>query len=304
MDEGARRGGLVGPLILIGLGILFLLANLGVVTWSFWEIIFRLWPLLLIAWGLEILFGRRAPWVSVVIVLVVITVAGASLWFIEPGGPGGQPVTTTEVSQSLDGAARADVQISSGVGTLRIDPMQTPDMLIEGTVVLPGRQQLVSKSSVAGDTLSYRLRTENGASIPFTSSWGADRGWDLRLTSQVPMNLTVNTGVGEAHLELRQMQLTGLTVSTGVGKTTITLPAKGQFSVQVSGGVGETIIQIPSEVAARIRVDGGLGDVRVDGTFAQEDRVYTSANYATAKDRVDIQVSGGVGRIAVRQVGA
>jgi hypothetical protein len=57
-------------------------------------------------------------------------------------------------------------------------------------------------------------------------------------------------------------------------------------------------------MAARIRVNGGLGDVSVDGAYTQEDRVYTSPNYAEAENQADIQVSGGVGRIAIRQVGS
>jgi len=54
-----RRGSVIGPLILIGLGILFLFRNL----WPdipLVDMISRFWPFLLIAWGgirlLEILF--------------------------------------------------------------------------------------------------------------------------------------------------------------------------------------------------------------------------------------------------------
>ena len=40
------------PIILIGVGVIFLLNNLGVITGSPWEVIWRLWPVLLIALGL------------------------------------------------------------------------------------------------------------------------------------------------------------------------------------------------------------------------------------------------------------
>jgi hypothetical protein len=305
MDEGIRRGGLVGPLILIGLGVLFLLANLGLLAWNFWEIIFRLWPLLLIAFGLDIMFGRRSPWISLAIVLLVLAVAGASLWFFTPGGTGGQTAATHQISQPLEGATRANVHISSGVGTFRIagTPEPAADTLIEGTVVAPEQLRLESDFNVSAGTASYRLRVREASASPFPGTWGDDRGWDLRLNRHVPVDLRVDTGVGMANLDLAELNLTNLRISTGVGQTTVTLPASGQLQAQISGGVGETIIQIPSRMAARIRVNGGLGDVNVDGAYAQEDRVYTSPNYATAQDRVDIQVNGGVGRIAVRQVG-
>jgi hypothetical protein len=45
----------VGPIILIGLGVLLLFANFGVFRWDWFS---RLWPLGLIALGAWILFGR------------------------------------------------------------------------------------------------------------------------------------------------------------------------------------------------------------------------------------------------------
>jgi hypothetical protein len=306
MDQGVRRGGLVGPLILIGLGVLFLLANLGLLAWSFWEIIFRLWPLLLIAFGLDILFGRRSPWVSVAIVLVVVAVAGASLWFFAPAGPAGRALTTQQISQPLEGASRANVHISSGVGTLRIAGISEPgaDTLVEGTVVAPEQVRLETDFNVSGGTASYRLRVREATGSPFPTTWGDDRGWDLRLSRNIPIDLRVDTGVGRATLDLADLNLTNLMMNTGVGQTTVSVPASGRVQAQVSGGVGETIIEIPSRMSARIRVNGGLGDVSVDGAYRQEDRVYTSTNYATAQDRIDIQVNGGVGRIVVRQIGS
>jgi hypothetical protein len=66
MDEKRddRRRSLVGPVILIGLGVVFLLNNLGVLAWSVWEVILRLWPILLVAAGLDLLLGRRSIWGS------------------------------------------------------------------------------------------------------------------------------------------------------------------------------------------------------------------------------------------------
>ena len=47
----------VGPLILIGLGVLFLLSNAGVFQWHW---IGRLWPLILIALGIRMYMRRQA----------------------------------------------------------------------------------------------------------------------------------------------------------------------------------------------------------------------------------------------------
>jgi hypothetical protein len=72
---------LMGPIILIGVGILVTLAVLGVLpTWDLFELL-SLWPLLLIAAGFQLILGRRYPWlgalVGILLVALVITVAMA-----------------------------------------------------------------------------------------------------------------------------------------------------------------------------------------------------------------------------------
>ncbi|RIK28496.1 MAG: cell wall-active antibiotics response protein, partial [Chloroflexi bacterium] len=60
METRKNRSSLFGPILLIGLGILLLLSNLGVLTVNVWQMLFRFWPVILIAVGLDILFGRRS----------------------------------------------------------------------------------------------------------------------------------------------------------------------------------------------------------------------------------------------------
>ena len=56
MPIGGNASGFpAGPLVLIGLGVVFLLNNLGVLRFS---IIFKFWPIALIAFGVYLLYQR------------------------------------------------------------------------------------------------------------------------------------------------------------------------------------------------------------------------------------------------------
>ena len=57
--QAQHRKSLVGPLLLIGAGIVFLLSNLGMVSGSIWDILFRYWPVLLIIGGLDAVYRRE-----------------------------------------------------------------------------------------------------------------------------------------------------------------------------------------------------------------------------------------------------
>jgi len=77
-----RKVSLVWPLILIGLGIIFLLNNLGALDWDVWFLIVRLWPLLLIAVGLDVLLGRRAGIWAALTVFIIIWLFVGGVWLI------------------------------------------------------------------------------------------------------------------------------------------------------------------------------------------------------------------------------
>jgi len=61
-NEKVRRhhhgGSVFGAFFLISLGIIFLLNNFGILSWNVWSILWKFWPVLLINWGLEMVFGK------------------------------------------------------------------------------------------------------------------------------------------------------------------------------------------------------------------------------------------------------
>jgi len=117
MDKrDTRRGGLIGPVILIGLGVVFLLNNLGTLSWSVWTVIFRLWPVLLVAAGLDLLLGRRSVWGSLLALVLTVMIVAGVLWLFRAGIMPGRAATGEEIRQALDGATRAEVAIGPAVG--------------------------------------------------------------------------------------------------------------------------------------------------------------------------------------------
>jgi len=106
MNEQKRgRARLVGPVVLIGLGVIFLLNSLGVLAWSVWEVIFRLWPVLLIAAGLEIILSRLSVWGSLLALVLTGAILAGMLWMLGPDIRIGQVVAGEEVRQALGEAA-------------------------------------------------------------------------------------------------------------------------------------------------------------------------------------------------------
>lgn len=299
-----RRGGLVGPVMLIGLGIVFLLNNLGLLSWDVWPALLRLWPILLIGLGLDLLVGRRSVIGSLLVAIALLAVMLGAIWWassgsLGPGSPGSQ-----ELNQPLGDARRAEIAIAMAVGKLTVGAQTEPGGLVEGTIVQGERDELRREFTVRGDTAVFRLRGEprDGWAAPFGQR-GEAITWDLRLNPQVPTRLEINTGAASATIDLSRLAVSDLDINVGVGATRLTLPEYGRLQAQLKAGVGETNVIIPAGVAARIQANTGIGNVRLEGTFERSGNVYTTPGYNSAADRVDLHVSGGIGSVTVTQAG-
>jgi len=78
MSERHHRPSLVGPLILIAVGILLLLNQAGRLPWTVWGTLWRFWPVILVLVGLEVLIGagRSTAWYIVGLVIAVVVLGG------------------------------------------------------------------------------------------------------------------------------------------------------------------------------------------------------------------------------------
>jgi Cell wall-active antibiotics response 4TMS YvqF len=279
-------------IVLIGIGAVIMLMNVGVMNWFTTLSFLQLWPVVLIAVGVDIFTRGRYRFMVVLAALVV----AVGLYFTGGSWLGTTRVATEQIEQGLESSSRATVTITSGVSELRVTGLKDSNNLVSGKIDLAGGEQAIKQFDKNGDAAIYELRSE----------WPRGRAmnvrnhlWDLALTTRIPLDLTVESGVGRTTLDLREMQLSNLKVTTGVGETTVTL-ATGSYKVDVNTGVGATTIRIPTEVAARVELERGLGSVNVRGGFDKNEDVYTSSDYATAKNRIDLNVQGGVGAITIQ----
>lgn len=298
-----RRRGLIGPILLIAIGIVLLLNTLNVLPWGIWGTLWRFWPVLLILIGLEILFGRSS-WVGSLIVLIVavIAIVAIVLLSLTPTLLTTRTGERQTISQPLGDIRQAEVTIDFSVGSARLYRLADSPNLMEATIDnAPGRR-VETTWEVSGDTGRLRIH-EARTDFSFFPFLGpqVDSRWEIGLSDRLPLALKLSTGVGQSTLDLSGLRLTRLELDTGVGQTLLTLPAEGHFDVDIRGGVGNTVITVPRGLAVRVRASQGLGNVSVTvPDVLHQDNEWVSRNFDTAESRAEIRISGGVGSIVVR----
>ena len=310
MPRQHRRGGVVGPLILIFLGTVFLLQNTGYLPANFWVNLWRLWPLILVLVGIEFLLAHRLPWPALAAIAAVVLCLGAVAVNSNVRTAGTAAPTTRTSQTKLDGATQAAVTLRFGAGQLNVGPIVEPqpnqlaNLNYEGPPELAPVPRYRAVNGGLGQ-LDYQSTGRPGPGfIPFVDGRSdATARADLSFAPNVPItSLTIQTGATEAHLDLSKLKVSNLEMAIGAATAWIRLPeGAGSTSAHISGGASTITIEVPPDVAARIQVRGGLSTLTIDqNRFPQVgDNVYRSADYDTAQNKVDLSVETGVTTIQI-----
>jgi hypothetical protein len=334
MEEDKRRGrghrSLFWPVVLISVGLIILLGNLGVLSAAHVISVLRLWPLILIVIGLDLVFGRSSPRLGALIAIGTVVVAFIVM-LIGPsiGLAGDWEVKTFEESALIGGADSARVELDLSVGYTTVAALSDSANLIEAELTHVGEARLEVSGEREKSVRLYQTDTHVGWPINLFDWFISEDElrWEVGLSPNIPIELEVNGGVGDARLDLRGMELMALSIDGGVGRIDLTLPAGGalydaranvgvgsldievprgaEVNLRIKGGVGGVTIDVPDDGAVRLEAEGGLGGVDVPSRF---DRVsgsgntgtWETSNFAEAEHRITIDFEGGVGGFTVR----
>lgn len=289
------------PLALIGGGVLLLLQNLNLLPVGTLAALAQLWPVFLILLGLDMLIGRRSTWGAALMLLIsILVIAGALIWAALRAS--GQTATGPQpIVQYPYAAENARVTIDFHVGELSLAALGDSLNLMEGEVRNGPGETLKQDYAVAENVGRLTLIQQTSAVlVPFLGGQTTPTLWTIRLSPKFPLTLAVDTGVGSASLDLSQLLLTDLTLDTGVGQTAVIFPDRGAMRANVSTGVGDVTLTIPEGLPTRITVDAGLTSLNIPARLAQSGDVYTTANFSTAGDYLELRLEAGVGSVTVR----
>jgi hypothetical protein len=282
MDQERPRGyrSIFWPLLLIGVGVLWLMANLGwLPTWS-WGELWRLWPLFLIGVGLDLLFGRRSPLLGAVLAIAVIALAAALIFVWAPAGPAPARVTTDTYSEPLGSASSARVEIGPSVGSVSLRPLAGGGTLFEAEVTHVGELEY----EVDGQAERFISLRQGSEGIHINWPGSEDLDWTIGLSPDVPLELAFDGGVGDATLDLEDLQITDLSIEGDVGDIHLDLPAMSTtYSVWFDGGVGDADIAIEEGSALTLHIEGDVGNVRIDLPAGAAARVEATADVGSVQ---------------------
>lgn len=301
---------LAGGLSTVAFGLVLLGQMVGYLDWSVWLNILRLWPLLLVSLGIEVLGkGLRNEWVRALSSLVVIAGLAYGALVMTPTAGWPIPFMPSGTSEPFafeaahdSGVTEGSVRIDGGVGRLTVE---AGDRLASSEGRSPFKP--VFETSVSAGEAEVRIG-------PGVGAWGpvdGDAQTDVTLDREVLWDLDVSAGVTEHTVDLSDLKVRSLKLEAGVSDGTLVLgrpgaaPGGGPTSVRIDAGVSDLLIRVPRGEAARVRVSSGLTGVEVRGAWDErregDTRLYESDGFRDGGRYWDLDVQAGVGRIVIER---
>jgi hypothetical protein len=263
--EETRRGSdnnLFWPVIFIGIGLLWLMVNLNIITTSDVSALISLWPVLLVAAGIDIIIGRRHQWVNLLLGVAVVAgmyyvvfnndrlgLASRAPWAIlgvnfESGAPINEWVagSGTMVEEEREVGDFDQIVLTSS-GELIIEQGQETSLMIEAednllpyitTEVVGGRLVIAAKPGVGFTTtqsIHYYITVQDLSQVSVSGA-GAITTQDIT-TPELGVSLS---GYGNVKMENLQTDLLTATIS-GSGTYEVT-GETDQLDVNISGAGG------------------------------------------------------------------
>ncbi len=326
--DTTRRGSSFWAIILIAAGVMWLLGEANILSGANFAVLLRVWPLLLIGFGLHMLLGRQSPTLSLLIggamllLIIGLMIVGPSIGLVQP-----LEATQERYSEPLGDASSARIELGIGVGEVNIRAGDTA-FLFDADVRHVG--EISYLTSEAEGVKTIRLRQEGSVTTTNLGlTFGSERElfWNVGLSARVPLDLMISGGVGENTIDLSGLQISNFNYNAGVGRNHITLPEGSYNSIissgvgevnitlnglvvgelTIEGGVGGTMLDLPNDAPIRVQASTGLGGVNMPSFLRRvsgenDNGVWESESYASASptERLSIRYSGGVGGLTVR----
>lgn len=301
LDGLYKRDGWVGPLVLLGFGAVLLLGNLGYLGRDGWQLLLRLWPILLVAWGLDLALGRNHSTWSVLGRVALGILLVVCVFWLTLASPITGSVKTMELSQKLEGTKSAVLDLALAAGEFHLGAGDQKDMLLTGQVSIPKSEEFEPTFSTSPSGSSQYKLESPGSLVP---GWGNEmEPWGIAIHPEIPIFLSTHMGAGEMVLDLTGTHVNEVKSELGVGSLEVILPENQSIEGQLHAAIGQIVLRVPQCAAVKLHTGVALGDVELPAGYTKTDGiVQNSVSASCAKNVINLNLDLAIGSIEIEKI--
>jgi hypothetical protein len=257
MEIGKIRNGA----ILISAGVVLLFNTTGHIPWSVWLKIFSLWPVALIAIGIELLLKKsKLSFITLLSPLLFFAaILGPAFLFEHDIGEIYRTGRTYHWSQELDSTS-AELSATVRMHTGNLEISSGTDDLISAELDYFKRKPLIV-SEISDLDSSATVRITDRERRWFKWEWNRGRfwrsserkAWEIKLTDFIPVDLRIYLKAGNAELNLSEVKVRQLNLEAKSSDVDIKIGnLVDNVTARISSRASNFSIYYPEDMGLRI----------------------------------------------------
>lgn len=304
MNKEIKGGQLFWGTFLLTGGSLFFAYRFEYLPYD-WSFIWDVWPVALILMGIIIILKNTVakPVISVLLGIFVAVIAFgvfAEITFDDYDyhyhSNSRRFESRTEISEDWNENIKfAALEVNTGASRVRLtDP--TSDL------IKVDARGFLSDYYLDEDISDSSARLELGLvdkSVDIFEQHGSNR-LDIKLNSTPVWDITMKMGAAESYLDLGDFAVRRLSLKTGASNTSLVLGDRQErLDLNISIGAAALKIKLPRESGCRIEGEMVLMVKDLDGFNKLGDNYYSTENYESSDNKIEIKIDGGVASLEV-----
>ncbi len=298
--------------ILIILGCLFILKNVGLVYFN-WGSILRLWPLLLVLWGISVLPIRnffKFILTIVTIVLALVLVFNTPYYWHWNGFQHGPKWEyrhdddryfkdrweNQEINEPYNENIKyADLKFDAAIGDFVINEESSELMEFEKEGNL-GPYSFSTKSSYDRKTLILDLKRNKfiGSNLENKAS--------IKLNPNPVWDMDIDVGAADINLDLTPFKIQNLEIDGGASSINIKIGDKyDNVKLGIDAGASSIRIKVPEEAGCKIDASTFLTSRNLEEFEKIKKGLYQTENFETSTNKVYISINAGITSFIIKR---
>jgi hypothetical protein len=283
-------------IILLGIGFTVLAIKFDYVDSYVWHTLFALWPVFIIAIGIELIFrGTRLHYLALLSPLLIagtFIYAGLTTernnwgdrwnnrrWFNEDFNR-----DTKHYSFDKDALLKnLELDIKFGAGEVWLGP--TSNALFTADLEYR-RNEPSCNLSISGENGKISVKSTELRAFYFWNDNKLKNDARMFVTDSLPLDITLDAAAASADLDLTDLIVNSVRLESGASSVDLRLGCRSNnVSVKINSGASRVMISVPREMGLKFALDAALSSTNLrDLDLVKTKGGYESNNYESAVD--------------------
>lgn len=288
-------------IILIFFGVLFTMDNLNLIDFD-WYNMWRLWPVIIILWGISIL-----PVKDLLKVALVLTILGGSIFYMVNDNVKWRihddnytEISSKAINQEFqvpyeDSTVTANLYMEMAAGSFsmrgttdQLVNFRKSGSLIDYRYIVKQEDTDVDIRIMMDDNLQYHSKKKNRI--------------DISLSPEPVWDLDFEVGAAEVNLDFTQFQVETLSIEGGAAAFNLKLgDLYPETHVDIEAGASSIDLRIPESSGCELKINTVLSGRTITGFEKIDHGLYRTANFESAENIIYMEVNAAVSSYSIKR---